>query len=178
MEAVGPSGAELLEKLNLDSKLSESIYSQSHHSRQIKAQLTEAMRRKLTHLSLEEFDEVKDLIEGLNIQLMPDDRFSDRHRAEHYIKLVHGLKAPGIKQALILDLRVNQIVHGDLEGTISSITRVLSSELIDLEEERMAEANGRAFKAKAADARKNNIKPPTTPCPICGSMKHWSKNCW
>ena len=165
MEAVGPSGSELLAKLNTESKLSESQYSQSHHSRQIKAQLSEAMRRKLTHLSLEEFDEVKDTIEGLNIQLVPDDRFSDRHRAEHYIKLVNSLKSPGIKQALVLDLRVNQIVHGDLEGTISSITRVLSSELIDLEEERMAEANGRAFKAKQ-DARKTNIKPPTTPCPI------------
>ena len=43
MESVGPSGIELLVKLNSDSKLSESKYSQSHHSRQIKAQLAEAM---------------------------------------------------------------------------------------------------------------------------------------
>lgn len=98
---------ELLAKLNTDSKLSESKYSQSHHSRQIKAQLlTEAMSRKLTHLSLEEFDEIKDLVEELNGQLVKDDQFSERHRAEHYIKLVYGLKAPGVKQALILDLRV------------------------------------------------------------------------
>ena len=147
MESVGPSGVELLIKLNSDSKLSESKYSQSHHSRQIKSQLSEAMRRKLTHLSLEEFDEIKDSIEELNGQLVQDDRFSERHRAEHYIKLVNGLKSPGIKQALILDLRVNQIEHGNLQGTISAIIRVLSSELIDLEEERAQEANGKAFKA-------------------------------
>ena len=73
------------------------------------------MRRKLTHLSLEEFDEIKDLIEELNGQLIPDDQFSQRHRSEHYIKLINGLKSVGIKQALILDLRVNQIVHGDLD---------------------------------------------------------------
>ena len=91
MESVGPSGIELLVKLNSDSKLSESKYSQSHHSRQIKAQLAEAMRRKLTHLSLEEFDEIKDLIEELNGQLIPDDQFSQRHRSEHYIKLINGL---------------------------------------------------------------------------------------
>ena len=146
MDIVGPSGIELLVKLNTDSKLSESKYSQSHHSRQIKGQLMEAMKRKLTHLSLEEFDEIKDLIEYLNSQLVSDDQFSDRHRAEHYIKLVHGLKSAGIKSALTLDLRVNQVVHGDLEGTVSSITRVISSELIDLENERIEEANGRAFK--------------------------------
>ena len=140
MESVGPSGVELLVKLNSDSKLSESKYSQSHHRRQIKSQLSEAMRRKLTHLSLEEFDEIKDSIEELNGQLIQNDRFSERHRAEHYIKLVNGLKSTGIKQALIMDLRVNQIVHGDLQGTISAITRVLSSELIDLEEEREAVA--------------------------------------
>ena len=68
------------------------------------------------------------------------------------------------------------MVHGDLQGTISSITRVLSSELIDLEEERAAEANGKAF--KSTDARKNNIKAPLEPCPVCGSMKHWAKKCW
>ena len=66
MDSVGPSGIALLAKLNEDSKLAESIYSQSPHSRQIKSQLAEAMRRKLTHLSLEEFDEIKDLIEDLN----------------------------------------------------------------------------------------------------------------
>ena len=95
MDSVGPSGIALLVKLNDDSKLAESIYSQSPHSRQIKSQLAEAMRRKLTHLSLEEFDEIKDLIEDLNAQLVPDDRYSDRHRAGHFIKLVHGLKSPG-----------------------------------------------------------------------------------
>ena len=176
MESVGPSGVELLIKLNADSKLSESRYSQSHHSRQIKSQLSEAMRRRLTHLSLEEFDEVKDSIEELNGQLVQDDRFSERHRAEHYIKLVNGLKSTGIKQSLILDLRVNQIEHGDLQGTISAITRVLSSELIDLEEERVQDSNGKVF--KASDARKTNIKPPTEPCPICDSMKHWARKCW
>ena len=176
MDSVGPSGIALLVKLNADSKLAESIYSQSPHSRQIKSQLAEAMRRKLTHLSLEEFDEIKDLIEDLNSQLVPDDRYSDRHRAEHFIKLVHGLKSPAVKSALTLDLRVNSIVHGDLQGTISAITRVISSELIDLEADRLEEANGKAFKAQ--DARKNNIKPITSPCPICGSMKHWAKKCW
>ena len=176
MDSVGPSGSALLVKLNEDSKLAESQYSQSPYSRQIKGQLAEAMRRKLTHLSLEEFDEIKDLIEELNSQLISDDQFSDRYRAEHYIKLVHGLKSPAIKTALTLDLRVNSVVHGDLQSTISAITRVISSELIDLETERLEEVNGKAFKAQ--DARKNNIKPPTTPCPICGSMKHWSKNCW
>lgn len=54
---------------------------------------------------------------------------------------------------------------------------MLSSELTDLEEERLQEANGRAFKA-GQDARKNNIKPPTEPSPICGSMKHWARKCW
>ena len=176
MDGVGPSGVELLIKLNEDAKLAESQYSQSPHSRQIKGQLAEAMRRKLTHLSMEEFDEIKDLIEELNSQLVKDDQFSDRHRAEHYIRLVHGLKSPAIKTALTLDLRVNSVLHGDLQGTITSITRVISSELIDLETERLEEANGKAFKAQ--DAKKNHIKPPLTPCPICGSMKHWSKNCW
>ena len=107
---------------------------------------------------------------------MSDDRYSERHRAEHLIKLVYGLKSPAIKSALTLDLRVNSIVHGDLQGTISAITRVISSELIDLEADRLEEANGKAFKAQ--DARKNNIKPITSPCPICGSMKHLSKKCW
>ena len=44
MDSVGPSGIALLVKLNEDSKLAESIYSQSPHSRQIKSQLAEAMR--------------------------------------------------------------------------------------------------------------------------------------
>ena len=69
MDSVGPSGIALLALLNSDAKLAESQYSQSPHSRQIKGQLAEAMRRKLTHLSLEEFDEIRDLIEELNSQL-------------------------------------------------------------------------------------------------------------
>ena len=52
MEAVGPSGVELLKKLNSESQLSESVYSQSHHSRQIKAQLGEAYLVPITSVSI------------------------------------------------------------------------------------------------------------------------------
>lgn len=114
MEAVGPSGIELLARLIADSKLSDSKYSQTAHSRRIKAQMAEVMRMRLTRLSLEDFDESKDTLEDLNAQLIDADQLSEVQRSEHYIKLINSMKSKGLKQPLLLDLRVNAVNHGDL----------------------------------------------------------------
>ena len=123
-DSVGPSGIELLNKLSADSKLADSRYSQTAHSRRLKAQMAETMKMKLSHVSLEEFDSIKDTLEDLNDQFDDiNDKMSETQRSEHYISLLNGLKSSNLKQSLLLDLRVNQVVHGDLQGTISAITR-------------------------------------------------------
>ena len=67
-DVVGPSGIELLNKLSAYSKLADSKFAQTAHSRRLKAQIAETMKMKLTHVSLEEFDSIKDTLEDLNDQ--------------------------------------------------------------------------------------------------------------
>lgn len=69
MDIVGPSGIDLLIQMTADAKLVDSPYTQSTHSRRIKAQIAEVMLLKLTSVSLEEFDAIKDSLEDLNSQL-------------------------------------------------------------------------------------------------------------
>ena len=163
-DAVGPSGMELLRKLIADSKLIDSAFTQTTLSRRIKAQMAEVMKIRLTEVSLDQFDEIKDTLEDLNSQLPdPDDRLGERTRTEHYIKLITQLKSSDLKSALLLDLNVNRIKHGDLEGTLNAIARVLSAGMAELEVDRLESSNSRALAFKKQDARKNNLtsgKPP------------------
>ena len=65
-EVVGPSGIQLLMEMERDSRMVDSLFSQSTHSRRIKAQIAEVLAMKLTAVSLEEFDGIKDTLEDLN----------------------------------------------------------------------------------------------------------------
>ena len=85
-----------------------------------------------------------------------------------HIKLITQLKSKDLKGALLLDLNVNRVKHGDLEATLSAISRVLSSEMAEIEVERL-EDNSRALALTTKpDARKTNLNKglPRTPCPI------------
>ena len=168
-EAVGPSGIELLKKLIADSRLVDSAFTQTTLSRRVKAQIAEVMKIRLTEVSLEQFDAIKDTLEDLNAQLVdPEDKIGERTRAEHYIKIVTHLKSKDLKSALLLDLNVNQVKHGDLDGTLNAIARVLSAEMAEIEVDRLEDSTARAlnFKTKQ-DAKKTTLNKgvPPGPCP-------------
>ena len=185
MLAVGQSGIELLYKLKQDSKLADTRFTQNPHTRMLKVQMAEIMKMRLTRTSIDEFNKILDLLEDINTQLEDHEgKLSELQRSEHYITLIRHLKSDSLMMSLEMELRLHQVVHGDLEGTKNAITRVLTHRVMDLECDRIEAQSNRALVTKPAgskDPRKTNLNkrgPPTTPCPICGSMKHWSIKCY
>ena len=74
--------------------------------------MAEVLKIKLTEVSLDQFDEIKDPLEDLNSQLPdPDDRLGERTRSEHYIKLITQLKSSDLKSALLLSTSMSTGLH-------------------------------------------------------------------
>ena len=184
MNTTGPSGIELLKVIEEDCKITETKYSQNPYYLKIKAQIAEVMSMRLTRVSLDEFNEIKDTLEDLNSQLKEKEGLSEMQLSEHYLTLISDLECSSLESKLDTDMCNNKVEHGDLSKTTAAITRCLAQHMARLDIKRMSIANKSARAMNAApppvraDPRKNFTNRPTTPCPVCGSMKHWKQQCY
>ena len=173
------SGIELMKLLIQEKDAGNTPYAQSPHIRGLKLLLTNALQRRLTCKSQKLFDEIKDQIEELNVQLPNDEQLTESQRADHYRRLIYQLKSDSLRVALATDITVNKVPHGDALANAQANTRVLTSQLVDEQFDELDDQSaGRALQA-SPDPRKNITtggKPPKDPCSFCGKY-HWSRKC-
>ena len=170
------SGIALMKLLIQEKDAGNTPYAQSPHVRGLKLLLTSALQRRLTCKSQKLFDEIKDQIEELNVQLPSDEQLTESQRSDHYRRLIYQLKSDSLRVALATDITVNKVPHGDALANAQAITRVLTSQLVDEQfDELDDQSSGSALQA-SLDPRKNITaggKPPKDPCSFCGKY-HWS----
>ena len=107
-QGLSQSGCELLTKLKAEAQPSKKDYIQSPHILKLKSQMNAIKRLTMSHISLVEFDEIRDGIEELNDQLEEKDQLTNHQLCDHYTGLIEGLNSPALWLALQVELRTNR----------------------------------------------------------------------
>ena len=173
----GNSGAKLMRQLLADKNSSLSAYIQDPHYAHLKAKLRQVLGMKLSCLSQEEFNNIRDQVQEINTQLPDRERMTDIQQCDHFRSLITDLNSVGLTIRLDNDLMINQVPYGDLPLTLGAITRTLTRAMFE-EQQRAAEAGsalqGKSRPSKQPDARKR-VRPP---CTICGKDNHEALQCY
>ena len=176
-KVAGNSGAKLMRQLLMDKDSSLSAFIQDPHYAHLKAKLRQVLGMKLSCLSQEEFNNIRDQIQEINVQLPERERMTDVQQCDHYRSLITDLNSVGLTIRLDNDLMISQVPYGDLTLTLNAITRTLTRAMFE-EQQRAAEAGsalqGKARPNKQPDARKR----VRVPCNICGKLNHDEKTCY
>ena len=84
------SGCALLRLLALDAKSSVSDYVESPHIRRLKAMLNEVRKVRMTKISMQEFNEIRDSVDEINDQLFGGNQMTPIQLCDHYLlSLIH-----------------------------------------------------------------------------------------
>ena len=179
------SGCELLRLLIEEAKPSKTDYIQSPHILRLKSQLASLKTLTLSHISQVEFDEIRDAIEEINVQLDIDDQMTDNQLCDHYTGLIEGLDSSPLWLALQVELRTNGHDYGDVDETIKCITKVLT---VFIGRDERANDKAAAQRALMTNPDRNRRDPtkgglqkersiPNKPCNLCGKL-HWHSQCF
>ena len=98
------SGVKLLNVLIADSKKGTSAFTQSVENRDTKYFLRQALGMRLTCLSQEEFNHIRDLVEDYNSRLPHNEQMTTTQLCDHFLELLSALASDRLDSALATDM--------------------------------------------------------------------------
>ena len=182
----GSSGVKLLNILISDSKKGASAFTQSVENRDTKYFLKQALDMKLTCVSQEEFNHIRDLVEDYNGRLPSGEQMTSTQLCDHFLDLLSALCSDRLDSALATDMATNKVSYGDLPATLEAVDRVLTNLVAD--NRRKAAHAARAFQAappaegaNGTSNKRNGGRDPSRvriPCPLCAKPGHIESQCF
>ena len=107
----GNSGVKLMRQLLTDKNSSLSAFIQDPHYAHLKARLRQVLGLKMSCLSQEEFNNIRDQIMEINIQLPESERMTEVQQCDHFRSLITDLNSVGLSIRLDNDLMINQVPY-------------------------------------------------------------------
>ena len=130
-QVAGNSGVKLMRQLLADKNSSLSAYIQDPHYAHIKAKLRQVLGMKMSCISQEEFNNIRDQVHELSAQLPERERLTDVQQCDHFRSLLTDLNSVALTIRLDNDLMINQVPYGDLPLTLAAITRTLTRTMFE-----------------------------------------------
>ena len=176
----GNSGVKLMRLFIADRASGMSAYIQDPHIMFLKTKLKKVLALRLSCVSQDEFNNIRDQVYEINGQLPAGEGLTDHQQCDHYRSLLTDLNSVALTIQLNNDMMINQVPYGDLQLTVEAITRTLTRAMIE-EQQRAAEA-GSALLTEKQTSRPAGTKDPSKhvypPCAVCGKTSHSASRCY